>query len=79
MGEIDKRGKLDEDVFSFLATKDGKVLLYYQGKVIKTLAGQQAQKFLTQIEKLEGKAAQLVMARMTGNFKRGNERNSSKR
>jgi len=74
MGEIDKRGKLDEEVFSYLATKDNRVLLYWQGKLIKTLSGKHAQKFMARIDDLDGKEAQLVMARATGNFKHGNER-----
>ena len=78
MGAIDKRGRLDENVFSYLPTKDGKVLLYHEGRVVKTLSGKHAQKFLGQIDGLDGKDAQLVMARVTGNFKRGNERSRSK-
>ncbi len=79
MGKIDKRGRLDEDVFSYLSTKDGRVLLYYEGKIVKTLGSNHAQKFLAQSENLDGKDAQLIMARVTGNFKRGNERNQSKK
>ena len=78
MGESDRRGRLDDEIFSYLATKDGRVLLYYEGRLIKTLGGKHAQKFLAQIGNLDGKDAQLVMARATGNFKRGNERNPSK-
>lgn len=71
---IDKHGRLDDDIFDYAATKSGKVLLYYDGKLVKTLSGKNAQKFLGKIEGLDGKDAQLVMAKETGNFKRGNER-----
>jgi hypothetical protein len=74
MGEIDKRGKLDEAFFSYQQTKDGRVLLYWYDKHVKTLAGKEAQKFASRIEGLDGKEAQLVMGKFTGNFKRGNER-----
>ena len=74
MGEIDKRGVLDEDVFSYRALKDGKVFIYWHDQHVTTLAGKTAQKFLGKIDGLEGKAAQLVMAKATGNFKHGNER-----
>jgi hypothetical protein len=74
MSDIDKRGRLEALDFSYLKTKDGKVFLRYEGDTVKTLSGKQAQKFLSQIESLEGTDAQLVMARVTGNFKRGNER-----
>lgn len=74
MSEIDKRGKLDEAFFSYRETKDGRVMLYWYDKHVKTLAGKEAQKFLAKIYGLEGKELQLVLAKATGNFKRGNER-----
>lgn len=74
MGEVDKRGKLEEGFFSYQLTKDGRVLLYWYEKLVKTLAGKEADKFRTRIEGLDGKEAQLVMAKFTGNFKHGNER-----
>ena len=74
MGEIDKRGVLDEDIFSYRALKDGRVLIYWHEKHVTTLAGSAAQRFLKRIEGLDGKDAQLVMAKATGNFKHGNER-----
>lgn len=74
---VDKRGKLDEGVFSYQAIQDGRVLLYWMGRHVKTLAGKDAQKFLTAIDTCQTeKDAQLVMAKATGNFKRGNERSN---
>jgi hypothetical protein len=77
MTNIDKRERLDKEVFSFREAKDGRVMLYWHDTHVKTLAGSEAQKFLKKIAGLAGKEAQLVMAKVTGNFKRGNERNSS--
>ncbi|MBL8120809.1 MAG: hypothetical protein J0L63_01460 [Anaerolineae bacterium] len=74
MGNVDKRGVLDDAIFDYQSTKDGRVLLYWHGKHIKTLAGEAARKFMTQIENAEGKDAQLIMAKATGHFKHGNER-----
>jgi len=74
MGEIDKRDVLDDEIFSYRALKDSKVFIYWHEKHVTTLAGKPAQKFLARIEGLEGKDAQLVMAKATGNFKHGNER-----
>ncbi len=71
---IDKRNRLDEEVFSFQVRKDGRVVIAWYQKPVKTLAGAEAQKFLRRIDGLEGKAAQLVMAKATGHFKHGNER-----
>ncbi len=74
MSEVDKRGVLDEEIFSFRTFKDGKVFIYWHEKHVTTLAGKPAEKFLQKIAGLEGKDAQLVMAKATGNFKHGNER-----
>jgi hypothetical protein len=70
---IDKRGRLDEEMFSYRASKD-KVFIFWYNKQVMILKGQQARKFIEKIAHLEGKAAQLVMAKITGNFKHGNER-----
>jgi hypothetical protein len=76
MNEIDKRNKLDAEPFAYDITKDNRVLLYWNGKLIKTLAGKQAQKFISQIDGVDTQAAQLIMAKATGNFKRGNEKDN---
>ncbi len=75
MDSIDKRNRLDEEPFSYRVSKDGKVFISYFGKHITTFQGKEAEKLLSRIEGVEGiKDAQLVMAKATGNFKRGNER-----
>ena len=71
---IDARGKLEDEPFDYQITKDNRVLLYYENKLIKTLAGKAARKFIAQIEGLDWYEKQLVLAKATGNFKRGNER-----
>lgn len=65
---------VDRDVFSFRAHKDGTVRIAYQGKVVTTLAGKEATRFLTRVDGAGSAQAQLAMAKVTGNFKRGNER-----
>jgi hypothetical protein len=74
MNEPDRRHKLDDEVFTYLATKDGKVFLYWRGKHVKTLIGAEAMRFTSGLSDLDQKATQLLLARLTGNFKRGNER-----
>jgi hypothetical protein len=74
MSEVDKRNRLDDDVFEYRETKDSSVHISWYGKRVMTLKGPQARKFLAKIADLEGKEAQLVMAKITGNFKHGNER-----
>ncbi len=71
---VDKWGILEDSPFDYKTTKNGKVLLYYHGKLVKTIQGKKATSFL---KKLEGKnewAVQLLLAKETGNFKRGNEK-----
>jgi hypothetical protein len=60
--------------FSWAATKDGRVRISWQGRVVTTLAGERAARFLDQVEHADEEAEQLLLARVTGNFKRGNER-----
>jgi len=74
MDQRDKRNRFDHEVFSYRATKDGKVFLFWQGKQVKVLKGQVAQKFLRDVVVVGLQEAQLMMAKITGNFKRGNER-----
>jgi hypothetical protein len=64
----------DEAPFSYRAHKDGTVRIAWRGKVVTTLAGREASRFLANVDVADEAAAQLLMARMTGNFKHGNER-----
>jgi len=71
---VDKRGILDDEIFTYRVTKDKKVFISYEGKQVTTLSGSKAEKFIAEIVDADGKDAQLVMAKATGNFKRGNEK-----
>jgi len=72
--QIDKRNILDDDVFTYKITKDKKVFISYENKHVTTLSGKKAEEFIKRIDNAEGKDAQLIMAKVTGNFKRGNEK-----
>lgn len=63
-----------EKVFSYKTTKGNKVMIYHNNKQVTILQGNQALKFLAKIEAADIDEAQLIMAKATGNFKRGNER-----
>ena len=66
-------------IFSYVTTKDGKVFISWEGKQVVTLKGPKAQRFLSQATAaVDDEQAQLVMARFTGNFKRGNERRAKR-
>jgi hypothetical protein len=60
--------------FSYRPHKDGTVRIAWRGQVVTTLAGKEAARFLSRVESGNDAQAQLLMAKATGNFKRGNER-----
>jgi hypothetical protein len=70
----DKENRLSEAVFSYRVGKDGKVFIAWHGRTVTVLTGSGAKKFLAKVTGLSDGEAQLVMAKATGNFKRGNER-----
>ncbi|MGG4489154.1 hypothetical protein [Metabacillus idriensis] len=77
MKNIDKRNRLNDEIFSYHITKNQTVLIYWSGKQIKVLKGKTAAKFIANAEKAETeKDIQLLLAKATGNFKRGNEKRS---
>jgi hypothetical protein len=78
MPEVDKRNVFDDEVFTYQEGKDNKVFIFWRGKQVKILKGKEAQKFMAKITGLEHIEAQLVMAKATGNFKRGNERDGKR-
>ena len=75
MNNIDKRNRLGDEPFKYRVTKDNTVFLDYHGRQVKILKGTEAEKFLKRIRVADNTTeAQLIMAKITGNFKRGNER-----
>ncbi len=60
--------------FTYSITKDSRVLISWEGRQVVILKGRKAEKFITVAGKSDEKGQQLLMARFTGNFKRGNER-----
>ena len=71
---VDKRNILDEEPFSYKITKDNKVFLYWHGKQVSMLRGKESERFIAKVNNAYTKEAQLIMAKITGNFKRGNEK-----
>ncbi|MFK4292673.1 ribonuclease HIII [Bacillus sp. RC240] len=75
MKKTDKRNRLDDMMFHYRVTKNNIVLIEYYEKKIVILKGNDAEKFLNKINRASNeKEKQLIMAKITGNFKRGNER-----
>lgn len=74
MGEIDKRGKLLDQPFDYQSTKDGRLLIYWNNRHVMTLKGKEAAKLTVQLAAAHEAAVQLLLAKATGHFKHGNER-----
>jgi len=60
--------------FSYRFTKNGQVLISWQGRLVTTLRGEPARVLLGQAAGRDEPAIQELLRRATGNFKHGNER-----
>jgi hypothetical protein len=65
---------LSDEPFSYRGTKSGLVQISYYGKVVTTLRGAEAARFLGKVESAKREDEQLAMAKATGHFKHGSER-----
>jgi hypothetical protein len=63
--------------FSCRTRKNGGIDILHHGRVASTLRGSDATDFLAEVEAADEADAQQLMARITGNYKRGNERLAS--
>jgi hypothetical protein len=74
---VDKRFKLEEErasePFGVKVTRD-MVLIEFRGRLVRTLVGRDADEVRRAVDAGDEVALQLLVARKTGNFKRGNER-----
>ena len=70
---------LDGDLgFTFRKRKNGDVEILHHGRLASTLRGRDAQDFLSELDAgTHDDDAQQLMARVTGNYKHGNERKAS--
>ncbi|MBP6530475.1 MAG: hypothetical protein KA260_10165 [Burkholderiales bacterium] len=68
----------DRDLgFTYRSRKTGEIQVLHHGKVAATLRGTDAVDFVAEVEHGDAADAQQLMARLTGNYKRGNERTAS--
>ena len=63
--------------FSYRIRRNGELEILHHGRVASTLRGSDADDFLAEVEAADEDDAQQLMARITGNYKRGNERLAS--
>ena len=64
----------DDLGFSYVTRKSGEVSILRAGRVVTVLRGRAALDFGARVARLPPAAQQQAMARVTGNYKRGNER-----
>jgi len=65
---------LSDAPFDFRETGDGRALISWHGRLVTTLAGKDAQRFLGKASSVSPREQQLLMAKATGHFKHGTER-----
>ena len=63
--------------FTYRPRKSGEVEILHRGKLAATLRGERAADFIAEVEGGNEFSAQQLMARVTGNYKHGNERLAS--
>ncbi len=72
-----------EDHFDWRTTKNGRVLISRGDRQVSVVAGDQARRLTAGLENAlargDAEAAQHLLARVTGNYKRGNERTGRSR
>lgn len=64
---------LDDDPFDYRITKDGRILVSRAGRQIVTIAGSRAERLVGMLG-ADPAQDQELLARATGNYRRGNER-----
>ena len=60
--------------FSYRITKDNRILISWCGQQVVIVTGARAAKLMAQLTNSNPEEQQMLLARITGNFKRGNER-----
>jgi len=76
---LSEESKLADCPFHFREAKNGSVQIGYKNRVVTTLRGKEAAKFMHKVQSCDEPAQQVLMAKATGHFKHGNERVSKNR
>lgn len=73
-GPPDARGRLVEDPFDHRVTAAGSVVAYRGGRLVATISGSRAERLIAALDTADEDRRQHLLARATGNYRRGNER-----
>jgi hypothetical protein len=74
MNNIDKNGHLKDSPFDYQITKNNKMILFYENKKIMILGEKESRKIIQKMNNKSEFEIQMILAKATGNFKRGNEK-----
>lgn len=64
---------LEDDPFTWQVTEDGRVLVFRGGQQVSVVAGTRADRLLPRLT-ASPESAQEALARVTGDYRRGNEK-----
>lgn len=65
---------MGHELFDYQLLNSGVVRIFWEGRCIMTLGGKRAAKLRAQLAEADEARTQALLQRVTGNFKRGNER-----
>ena len=68
------RDPLANAPFAYQVTKDGRVLIDRAGRTVTVVAGRRAEALASKLAAADAAGVQQLLARATGNYRRGNER-----
>ena len=66
--------RLSTDPFAYRVTKDGRIRIERGGRTVAIVAGKAATALTEKLRLADEPVAQQLLARATGNYRRGNER-----
>ncbi len=62
--------------FDYQIKKDQRIFISWQGRHVMILKGKKANQLAQKLESASKDEAELILAKITGNFKRGNEKDN---
>ena len=65
---------MGSELFDYQITKQGAVRIFWQNRCIMTIRGERGTQLATDLQNAGKEETQYLLQRVTGNFKRGNEK-----
>lgn len=72
-GASDERERLVTDPFDYRVTKQGGVIVYRGGRPVMSVGGRDAARLVAALQRADDSQVQHLLARASGNYRRGNE------